>query len=85
MTTHATNPQPYRYLRMANATLMLSVSVLILTFLVAYPYAGRFSLATQIGAHLAMPVSAGFLKLGYVMRLASQEAIQKLTKPTALA
>ena len=43
------------------------------------PRLQHFGLGTQIAAHLAIPVSAGVLKLGYVMRLASTEAIERLT------
>ncbi|MDF3822986.1 hypothetical protein P3G55_24035 [Leptospira sp. 96542] len=77
---HAKTPMPpaYRYLKLANTMLMLSLVVSIAAFLVAYPYASRFGLPTQVTAHLAIPICAGFLKLGYVMRLASQEAIQRM-------
>jgi energy-converting hydrogenase Eha subunit C len=61
--------------------LTLSVAVSVAAFLIAYPYAAHFSLAIQIAAHLAIPVCAGFLKLGYVMRLASQEVIQRKRHP----
>ena len=74
-------PLPQRYLRLANSALAGSSLALIGTFLVAYPYAQHFGLGTQIAAHLAIPVSAGVLKLGYVMRLASTEAIAKLAAP----
>lgn len=84
---HATTPMPaaYRYLKLANTMLMLSIAVSIAAFLVAYPYASRFGLATQVTAHLAIPICAGFLKLGYVMRLASQEAIQRTDTVTPSA
>jgi len=50
----------------------------VTSVLIAYPYAQRFGLGTQIAAHLAIPVSAGFFKLGYVLRLAASEAIGRV-------
>jgi hypothetical protein len=46
--------------------------------LVAYPLAERFSLGMQIAGHLALPVSAAFFKLGYVVRLAAHHALGNL-------
>lgn len=74
-------PPAHGYLRMANSMLALSVAVSVIAFLIAYPYAAHFSLAIQIAAHLAIPICAGFLKLGYVIRLAAQEAIQRKSQP----
>ena len=74
----ASTPAPQRYLRLGNKTLMASASALVASALVAYPYAQRFGLGTQIAAHLAIPVSAGFFKLGYVVRLAASEAIDRM-------
>lgn len=76
MTRYTANP--HWFLSMSNLALAGSSLALLLSFLVAYPYADNFSLATQIAAHLLIPVAAGFFKLGYVFRLASQEAIRKL-------
>lgn len=66
---------PHRFLSLSNRTLACASVALLLSFFVAYPYAHKFSLVTQIAAHLLIPVAAGFFKLGYVFRLASQEAI----------
>jgi len=71
-------PDPQRYLRLSSTTLLTSTCALIASVLIAYPYAQRFGLGTQIAAHLAIPVSAGFFKLGYVLRLAAAESIRKM-------
>lgn len=52
-----------------------SIVVMAVSFAIAYPLADRFGLATQILAHLAIPFAAAFLKLGYVVRLASHHAL----------
>lgn len=72
------SPDPQRHLRLSSTTLLASACALITCVLIAYPYAQRFCLGTQIAAHLAIPVSAGFFKLGYVIRLAAAEAIRKM-------
>ncbi len=46
--------------------------------MVAYAWADDFSLPVQIAAHLLMPVAAGLFKLGYVVRLASHQALGNL-------
>ena len=58
---------------MAQAILGMLVSTLI-----AYPLAERFSLGTQIAGPLALPGSAAVLKLGYVVRLAAHHALGNL-------
>lgn len=66
---------PRRYLLIGNGTLALSALALLASVLLAYPLADRLGLAGQIAAHLAIPVAAGFFKLGYVVRLAAQQAL----------
>jgi len=51
---------------------------MLVSTLVAYPLAERFSLGVQIASHLALPVSAAFFKLGYVVRLAAHHALGNL-------
>jgi hypothetical protein len=63
-----------RYQRTGDLMMIVAAAVTVLAALLAYPYASQFSLATQIAAHLVIPVGAGVFKLGYVVRLAAQEA-----------
>jgi hypothetical protein len=63
-----------RYQRTGDLMMSVAAVVTVLAGLVAYPYASQFSLAAQIAAHLVIPVGAGVFKLGYVVRLAAQEA-----------
>lgn len=70
-------PTPKHYLVLGNSTLATSFMVIVASILMAYPYAERFTLGTQIAAHLITPIAAGFFKLGYVVRLAAHEAIEQ--------
>lgn len=65
---------PAGYHQLANRLLATSVAGLALGVAVAYPWASRFPLGVQVLAHLLIPVAAGVLKLGYVMRLATAPA-----------
>lgn len=58
---------------MGYSALVVAVAVAL-----AYPLAHRLSLPAQIVAHLAIPVAAGVFKLGYVARLAAQEALARV-------
>lgn len=64
-----------RYRRLANRLLALAGLAMLLGVYVAYPAAHRFSFGVQVLAHLAIPVAAGVVKLGYVMRLATAPAV----------
>jgi len=67
----ATTPR-VRYRRLANRLLALAGLAMVLGVYVAYPAAHRFPFGVQLMAHLAIPVAAGVVKLGYVMRLATR-------------
>jgi hypothetical protein len=54
-----------------------SAVVAVAATALAYPLAHELSLPAQIVAHLAIPVAAGVFKLGYVARLAAQEAMAR--------
>ncbi len=69
--TAPSSPTQAGYHRLANRLLSASVVGLVLGVAVAYPWASRFPLGVQVLAHLSIPVAAGVLKLGYVMRLAT--------------
>lgn len=64
-------PAVARYHRLANRLLGWAAMGMLLGVVVAYPWAHRFPFGVQILAHLTIPVAAGALKLGYVMRLAT--------------
>lgn len=55
-----------------------SALVVAAAVVLAYPLAHKLSLPAQIVAHLAIPVAAGVFKLGYVARLAAQEALARV-------
>lgn len=58
---------------MGYSALLVAAAVVL-----AYPLAHKLSLPAQIVAHLAIPVAAGVFKLGYVARLAAQEALARV-------
>ena len=64
-----------RTLAIGRWTMALALAALAASGLVAYGFAEHFSLPAQIAAHLLIPVAAGLLKLGYVVRLASHHAL----------
>lgn len=71
-------PQPHsarRTLSIGRWTMVLALFALLASSLVAYGCAECLSLPTQIAAHLLLPVAAGLLKLGYVVRLAAHHAL----------
>lgn len=61
--------------RVSTRLFVLSLLVMIVAIVIAYPLADRFGMGMQISAHIALTVAAGVLKLSYVLRLAAQEAI----------
>ena len=69
---------PRQVLTTGQVMMALAILGMIVSTLIAYPLAERFSLGTQIDGHLALPVSAAFLKLGYVVRLAAHHALGNL-------
>ena len=69
---------PRQVLTTGQVMMALAILGMLVSTLIAYPLAERFSLGTQIAGHLALPVSAAFLKLGYVVRLASHHALGNL-------
>ena len=71
-------PDPRRVLTTGRAMMVLAAIGMLVSTLVAYPLAERFSLGMQIAGHLALPVSAAFFKLGYVVRLAAHHALGNL-------
>lgn len=71
-------PDPRRVLTAGRAMMTLAGLGMIVSTAIAYPLAERFELATQIAGHLALPVSAAFFKLGYVVRLAAHHALGNL-------
>jgi len=73
-----TAPDPRRVLTTGRAMMVLAAIGMLVSTLVAYPLAERFSLGMQIAGHLALPVSAAFFKLGYVVRLAAHHALGNL-------
>lgn len=62
-------------LLISRLTMVLAAVAMIVTILMAYPLADRFSLGMQITAHLLLPVAAGLFKLGYVVRLAAHHTL----------
>ena len=69
---------PRQVLTTGQVMMALAILGMIVSTLIAYPLAERFSLGAQIAGHLALPVSAAFLKLSYVVRLAAHHALGNL-------
>lgn len=70
-----------RYRRTGDRMMLSGAAVAIIAALVAYPYAREFSMGMQIVGHLLIPVGAAAFKLGYVVRLAAQEAQRRRESP----
>lgn len=70
-----TTPNARRVLTTGRAMMVLAALGMAASTAIAYPLAERFSLGIQIAGHLALPVSAAFFKLGYVVRLAAHHAL----------
>lgn len=66
---------PRHTLTLGRAMMIISALTVVITGLIAYPFAARFTLPAQIAAHLLLPISAGLFKLGYVVRLAAHHAL----------
>ena len=64
-----------RTLTIGRLMMVLSILGMAGSTAIAYPLAHRFSLPVQIVGHIALPISAAFLKLGYVVRLAAHHAL----------
>lgn len=58
----------------ANLTMAISAAGMLASVALAYLFAEHLTLNGQIVAHLALPVAAGAFKLGYVARLAAEQA-----------
>lgn len=58
-----------RWLAFANNALVLSVALLCLSILMAYPLAGQFAMPVQVGAHIGTLLFAVGIKIAYVARL----------------
>lgn len=67
-----------RVLAWSRRAMGYSALVVAAAVVLAYPLAHKLSLPAQIVAHLAIPVAAGVFKLGYVARLAAQEALARV-------
>ncbi|WP_207795944.1 hypothetical protein [Kinneretia aquatilis] len=67
-----------RVLAWSRQAMGYSALVVAAAVVLAYPLAHKLSLPAQIVAHLAIPVAAGVFKLGYVARLAAQEALARV-------
>lgn len=70
-----------RYRRAGDLMMLVGAAVAAVAALVAYPYALAFSMGVQIVGHLLIPVGAAAFKLGYVVRLAAQEAQRRHENP----
>lgn len=64
-----------RVLGMANTALLVSLIALVLTILVAYPFAQHFTLPLQIAAHIGTLLFATGIKIAYVTRLVALRAL----------
>jgi uncharacterized membrane protein YqjE len=51
-----------------NTLTIIALTVMILSILVSFLFDQNFSLTTQVFAHISTIISAGVVKLGYVIR-----------------
>lgn len=66
---------PDQFLTLGRFTMLGAALGMVGSALIAYPFAQRFGLGVQVASHLALPVSAAFFKIGYVVRLAAHHAL----------
>lgn len=59
----------------ANATLVLAMIALAVSVLVGYPFADYLSMPAQIAAHIGTLLFAIVIKLSYLARLVSLQAL----------
>ncbi|MGF1752117.1 hypothetical protein L4C33_00760 [Vibrio makurazakiensis] len=59
-------------LSVSNALLLFTVILMIVSIIIAYPLADKFSLGTQIAAHISTILIAALLKISYVTRCLAQ-------------
>lgn len=59
----------------ATWTMAISAAAMLTSVALAYFFAEHLTLNGQIVAHLALPFAAGVFKLGYVARLAAEQAV----------
>lgn len=60
--------------RYSTRLIQLACLLSLAGFYLAYVAADRISLGTMVGGHLMLLIGPGLLKLGYVLRLAAEEA-----------
>ncbi|MDC5851605.1 hypothetical protein OPW32_20660 [Vibrio europaeus] len=61
-----------KLLNFSNVALLLTFIALIVSVLISYPYAYKFTLGEQIAAHISTIVIAALLKVSYVTRCLAQ-------------
>ncbi|WP_293764622.1 hypothetical protein [uncultured Aquitalea sp.] len=66
---------PRKALFMGRAMMTIAIAGMLASAALAYVYADHFSIPAQVAGHLALPISAGVFKLGYVVRLAAHNAM----------
>lgn len=53
--------------QIGGVVLVFSVTVMMISILISFPFASHFSIGQQIAAHIVTIVAAGVLKVGYVV------------------
>ncbi|MDN3617684.1 MAG: hypothetical protein ACPG5L_00980 [Vibrio gallaecicus] len=59
-------------LSVSNIALLLTATLMLVSVIMAYPLADKFSLPVQIAAHISTILIAAFLKISYVTRCLAQ-------------
>ncbi|CAM3697865.1 hypothetical protein [Vibrio aquimaris] len=59
-------------LAVSNIGLVITFLALVVSVIIAYPYADAFSLEAQVAAHISTIIIAAFLKVSYVTRCLAQ-------------
>lgn len=72
---------PVRALQLANRLLLLGALLLLCGLVGAYGLEMRLSIASLVTAHTLTVIGPALLKLGYVLRLAAQQALRDDKEP----
>ena len=68
------NPQIRKYQTLGDTLMIVAIAFLIAGFVAGFVYDDHLSIAIQIAGHVVIIFGGLLLKLGYVLRIASQHA-----------
>ncbi|NIB42598.1 hypothetical protein HBA55_23520 [Pseudomaricurvus alkylphenolicus] len=74
----ATDINYSRCLALGNGLMMASLTIILMTAIIAYGMEHLFTIPVLVTAHIAMIIAAGSLKIGYVMRCIALKAFGRM-------